>query len=68
MQNFRALGAPPPTPQTAPPPLRISGYASACSKETSKRSKYVQLLQKTEITKTQIEKEQIRVCCKIALD
>ena len=37
MQKFRALGAPPPDPrasggwvlcpQTAPPPLRISGYA-----------------------------------------
>ena len=26
MQNFRALGATPPDPQTAPP-LRISGYA-----------------------------------------
>ena len=27
MQNFGALGAPPPDPQTIPPPLRISGYA-----------------------------------------
>ena len=27
MQNFRALGAPPPDPQNSPPPLRISGYA-----------------------------------------
>ena len=26
MQNFRALGAPPPDPQDSPP-LRISGYA-----------------------------------------
>ena len=26
MQNFRALGAPPPDPQNSPP-LRISGYA-----------------------------------------
>ena len=30
MQNFRALGAPPPDPKTAPPPLRISAYAPAC--------------------------------------
>ena len=27
MQNFRALGALPSDPQTASPPLRISGYA-----------------------------------------
>ena len=26
MQNFQALGAPPPDPQTQPPQLRISGY------------------------------------------
>ena len=30
MQNLRALGAPPPDPKTAPPPLEISGYASGC--------------------------------------
>ena len=29
MQNFQALGAPPPDPQTSLPQLRISGYASA---------------------------------------
>ena len=27
MQNFRALGAPPPDPPNSPPPLRISAYA-----------------------------------------
>ena len=31
MQNFRALGAPPPDPPD--PPLRISGYASGCAFE-----------------------------------
>ena len=29
MQNFRALGAPPPDPQISPPQLRISGYVPA---------------------------------------
>ena len=28
MQNFRALGTPPPDPQISPPPLRISGCAT----------------------------------------
>ena len=32
-QNFRALGAPPPDPQTRPPPLRISGYAPGCHQQ-----------------------------------
>ena len=32
MQNFRALGAPPPDPQDSPP-LRISGYAPGCAFE-----------------------------------
>ena len=29
MQNFQALGTPPPDPQNSPPQLRISGYAPA---------------------------------------
>ena len=30
MQQFQALGAPPPDPQNSPPPLRILGYAPGC--------------------------------------
>ena len=36
MQNFRALGAPPPDPQDSPP-LRISGYAPEREKRNIKK-------------------------------
>ena len=49
MQNFRALGAPPPDPPYSPPPLRISGYAPdqvSFSVKTPKKKHFLNIISK----------------------
>ena len=51
MQNFRALGAPPPDPQNSPPPLRISGYAPGIASENDGNIYFILELNETNLFK-----------------